>query len=321
MPYCEETMSDRFNFEDTMDVLTDVLNALELKGWLSSRTEMTTSWRFAFAESSDMIFHILQCGRGYLSVEGEAESRRVEDGDVLLFPHGHAHIIYDHSASPLTQAVCLNYEAYREHRLFPFESEEPKMVLLCGAFHLEQPNASPLLHCLPRVIHIPGEQGNMERGFADIVNFIAREAISPKSGSDVMLRRLTEMLFIQVIRLWIDQQAEAEGGWLAALRDQSISMALGLIHQYPERRWKVEELAEAVALSRSVFSVRFTRLVGEPPMKYLTRWRMQKAIRLLKNEITVEKIAEQLGYESQVAFRKAFKREIGMPPARYRKTG
>jgi len=314
-------MSDRFNFEDPMDVLTDVLNALELKGWLSSRTEMTESWRFAFAESSDMIFHILQCGRGYLSVEGEAESRRVEDGDVLLFPHGHAHIIYDHFASPLTQALCLTYEAYREHQVFPSESKEPKMVLLCGAFHLEQPDASPLLHCLPRVIHIPGEQGNMERGFADIVNFVAREANSPKSGSDIMLRRLTEMLFIQVIRLWIDQQAEAERGWVAALRDPSISTALGLIHKYPERRWKVEELASSVSLSRSVFSVRFTRLVGEPPMKYLTRWRMQKAIRLLKNEITVEKIAEQLGYESQVAFRKAFKREIGIPPARYRKTG
>lgn len=314
-------MSDRFKFEDPMDVLTDVLNALELKGWLSSRTEMTTSWRFAFAESSDMIFHILQCGRGYLSVEGESEPRRVEDGDVLLFPHGHAHTIYDHSASPLTQAVCLNYEAYCEHRLFPCESEGPKMVLLCGAFHVEQPDDSPLLRCLPRVIHIPGEQGNMERGFADLVNFIAHEAISPKSGSEVMLRRLTEMLFIQVVRLWIDQQAEAEGGWLAALQDQSISTALSLIHQYPERRWKVEELAEAVALSRSVFSVRFTRLVGEPPMKYLTRWRMHKAIRLLKNEVKVEKIAEQLGYESQVAFRKAFKRETGMPPARYRKTG
>ena len=304
-----------------MDVLTDVLNALELKGWLSSRTEMTESWRFAFAQSSDMIFHILQCGRGYLSVEGEPEPRRIEDGDVLLFPHGHAHTIYDRSASPLTQTVCLTYEESCEHQLFPCESEGPKMVLLCGAFHLEQPDDSPLLRCLPRVIHIPGEQGNMERGFADIVNFIAREAISPQSGRDVMLRRLTEMLFIQVIRFWMDQQAEAEGGWLAALRDPSISTALSLIHQYPERQWKVEELAAAVALSRSVFSVRFTRLVGEPPMKYLTRRRMQKAIRLLKNEITVEKIAEQLGYESQVAFRKAFKREIGMPPARYRKIG
>ena len=159
----------------------------------------------------------------------------------------------------------------------------------------------------------------MERGFADIVNFVAREANSPKSGSDIMLRRLTEMLFIQVIRLWIDQQAE--GGWLVALRDQSISTALSLIHQYPERRWKVEELAEAVALSRSVFSARFTRLVGEPPITYLTRWRMHRATRLLKDNVEIEKIAELLGYESEVAFRKAFKREVGMPPARYRKLG
>ncbi len=304
-----------------MDVLTDVLNAFELKGWLSSRTEMTASWRFEFAASQDMIFHILQYGRGYVRVEGEPEPRRVESGDVLLFPHGHAHSIYDHLASPLTQSVCLNYEEYREHRLFPSKGEKPEMVMLCGAFQLDQPDVSPLLPGLPRVIHIPGEWGSMEQGFSDIVNFIAREAMSSKSGSEVMLRRLTEMLFIQVIRLWIEQQADSEGGWLAALRDQTISTALGLIHQYPERQWKVEELAEEVALSRSVFSTRFTRLVGEPPMKYLTHWRMHKAIRLLKSGIKVEKIAEQLGYESEVAFRKAFRREIGIPPARYRKTG
>lgn len=304
-----------------MDVLTDVLHSLNLKGWLSTRTEMTTSWRFEFAASQDMIFHILTFGGGYLFIEGEREPLRIEDGDVMLFPHGHAHILCDEPASPLTQAVCLNYEAYREHRLFPSEDEGTKMVMLCGAFHFDQLGDSPLLHCLPKVIHIPGERGRMEHGFADIVNFIARESISLKTGSEVMLRRLTEMLFIQVIRLWIDQQADAEGGWLAALRDQSISMALGLIHQFPEQGWKVEELAEAVALSRSVFSARFTHLVGEPPLKYLTRWRMQKALRLLKNEVKVEKIAQQLGYESEAAFRKAFKREIGIPPARYRKHG
>src|SRR5258708_32579614 len=103
----------------------------------------------------------------------------------------------------------------------------------------------------------------MERRFGDIVNFVAREANSPKSGSDVMLRRLTEMLFIQVIRLWIDQQAEAEGGWLAALRDQSISTALGLIHQYPERRWKGEELAEAVDALPHLVARAVTGLVVE----------------------------------------------------------
>jgi AraC-like DNA-binding protein len=108
---------------------------------------------------------------------------------------------------------------------------------------------------------------------------------------------------------------------VAALRDQPISAALGLIHQSPAHKWTVNELAEAVALSRSAFSARFTELVGEPPMTYLTRWRMLRATRLLKNEVSMETIAELLGYESEAAFRKAFKREIGIPPAQYRRLG
>jgi len=178
-----------------------------------------------------------------------------------------------------------------------------------------------LLHSLPKVIHIPAEQGHIAPGFTEIVRLIAREAAAPRLGTEVMLRRLTELLFIQVIRIWVEQQAGASTGWLAALHDQSISTALGLIHHSPERGWKVEELAEAVALSRAVFSARFTRLVGEPPITYLTRWRMHRATRLLKNNVEVDKIAEILGYESEVAFRKAFKREIGMPPAKFRKLG
>lgn len=161
----------------------------------------------------------------------------------------------------------------------------------------------------------------MARGFTDIVSLIARESTLSQPGTQTMLRRLTEMLFIQVIRAWIEQQSQANGGWLAALRDQPIGTALALIHQSPERGWTVEELAEAVALSRSAFSARFTHLVGEPPMKYLTRWRMHIATRLLKNDVNMEEIASQLGYVSEVAFRKAFKREMGMPPARYRQLG
>ena len=136
-----------------------------------------------------------------------------------------------------------------------------------------------------------------------------------------MLNRLAELLFIQVVRLWIEQQAEASVDWVGALRDQPISAALGLIHQSPERKWTVKELAEHVALSRSAFSARFTKLVGEPPLTYLTRWRMLRATRLLKNEVRIETIAELLGYTSEAAFRKAFKREIGIPPAQYRRLG
>jgi transcriptional regulator GlxA family with amidase domain len=153
------------------------------------------------------------------------------------------------------------------------------------------------------------------------MSLIASEAASPQVGSDAALRRLCELLFLQVIRIWIDQQAGASGGWLAALRDQSISTALSLMHQSPDHSWKVEELADAVALSRSAFFSRFTHLVGEPPLKYLTRWRMSRARHLLKQGIAMEQIAEHLGYTSEVAFRKAFKRETGMPPAEYRKLG
>jgi AraC-like DNA-binding protein len=304
-----------------MDVLTDILDALELRGCISSRRALVPPWRYNFAASHDMIFHLLSSGGGYLSIEGEPTPLRIEDGGVLLFPFGHAHSICDELTSPLSHVVQVAYSAQSAYRIFPDAGEGSAMVVLCGAFRLEHPTAFPLLHSLPKVIHIPAQQGLKAVGFTEIVGLIAREAAAPRLGTDVMLRRLTELLFIQIIRIWVEQQVGASRGWLAALHDPPISTALGLIHQSPERAWKVEELAAAVALSRAVFSARFTHLVGEPPIRYLTRWRMHRATRLLKNNIAVEKIAEFLGYESEVAFRKAFKREVGIPPAKYRKVG
>ncbi len=304
-----------------MDVLTDVLTTFELKGWLSSRRELAPPWRYDFAPSKDSMFHVLSFGGAYLQIEGAAAPIRVEDGDVLLFPTGHPHSLYDNPLSPLTRIVHLDYNPQRGHQVVDSEGEGAKLLMLCGAFHFAYPSAFPLLHRLPKLIHISGAQGRLEQGFADIVRLIARESASQRPGAEVVLRRLSELLFIQIIRLWIDQQAEASVGWVAALRDQPISAALGLIHQSPAHKWTVNELAEAVALSRSAFSARFTELVGEPPMTYLTRWRMLRATRLLKNEVSMEIIAELLIYESEAAFRKAFKREIGIPPAQYRKLG
>lgn len=303
-----------------MDVLTDILTALELRGWLSSRTEMTRSWRFEFEASPDITFHILKFGSGYVWVEGEETPIKVGDGDVVVFPHGHGHTIADASTSPLIQKVLLDYRAHGEYQLFPGELNDPEtMVMLCGAFHLDNQNIYPLLNGLPNIIHIPGKDGAMNGIFPEVVNLITQETVQRQTGSEVMLRRLTEMLFIQVIRIWLEQSGPNTGGRLNALCDPSISAALGLIHQQPGRAWKVEELANEVALSRSEFSARFTRLVGEPPLKYLTRWRMQRASKMLKNGIGLGVIAENMGYESEAAFRKAFRREVGLPPALYRK--
>lgn len=304
-----------------MDILTDVLNTFELKGWLSSRRELSAPWRYDFAATKDSVFHIISNGGAYLKVEGDAEAVWLEDGDVLLFPTGCFHSLYDDPDSPLTRLVQLDYKPDRGHHVVYSDAEGPKLLMLCGAFHFEYPSDFPLLHRLPNLIRIPGTQGRLEQGFDDLVRLIARESASQQTGAEVMLNRLTEMLFIQIIRLWIDQQADVSVGWVGALRDQPISTALGLIHQSPARKWTVQELAEAVALSRSAFSARFTELVGEPPMSYLTRWRMLRATQMLKNAVRMETIAEQLGYESEVAFRKAFKREVGVPPAQYRKSG
>ncbi len=304
-----------------MDVLVDVLNTFELKGWLSSRRELAPRWRYDFAASKDSMFHVISNGGAYLQVEGESEPSRVEDGDVLLFPTGHPHSLYDDPLSPLTRLVHLDYNPQRGYQVVNSEGAGSKLLMLCGAFHFEYPRGFPLLRRLPKLIHIPGTQGRMAQSCADIVRLIARESAAQQPGAAVVLNRLTELLFIQVIRLWIDQQAEASVAWAAALHDQPISAALGLLHQAPNHKWTVNELAEAVALSRSAFAARFTELVGEPPLTYLTRWRMLRATRLLKNEVRIETIADLLGYESEVAFRKAFKREMGVPPAQYRRLG
>src|SRR5258705_13830870 len=146
-------------------VLTDVLNALELKGWISKRNELAPPWRYDFAASQDMIFHLLSSGGGYLSVEGDPTPLRVEDWAVLLFPFGHAHSICDELTSPLTQVVHVAYSAQNEFRAFPDTDEGSKMVVLCGAFRLEHPGAFPGLYSLPKVIHIPAEQGHIAPGF------------------------------------------------------------------------------------------------------------------------------------------------------------
>src|SRR5690349_21841892 len=178
-----------------MDVLTDVLNTFELKGWLSSRRELASPWRYDFAASKDTMFHVLSKGGAYLEIEGEPELIRVGDGDVVLFPTGHPHSLYDNPTSHQTRLVHLDYNPQRGIQVVYGEGAEPRPLLLCGAFHFEYPGNFPLLQRLPTLIHIPGVQGKLEEGFADIVRLIARESGSRQAGAEVMLNRLTELLF------------------------------------------------------------------------------------------------------------------------------
>jgi AraC-like DNA-binding protein len=316
-------MPDRPSGSAELDVLTDVLIALQLRAWLYSRTEITSPWRFEFTASPDSSFHIIGSGGGYLLAPDAVQDSAVtpvpvSEGDVIVFPHGDAHAICDAPGSPLTNKVSLEYDAGRAHQIFPFAGDGRTTVMLCGAFRLDRTHRT-MLDSLPRFIHIPAADGGVSPDFADIVALIETESRSGRPGAQSVLRRLTEILFIQVIRAWLDQPQHSRG-WLVALTDPTIGQALSLIHQHPEHRWNVRELADAVALSRSTFSARFTELVGQPPMKYLTHWRMHHASRLLTNGASISGIANHLGYDSEVAFRKAFTREIGTPPGKYRQS-
>ncbi|MFI6594850.1 AraC family transcriptional regulator [Nonomuraea sp. NPDC050536] len=312
-------MSNRPEVAPAVDVLADVLGSLDLRGWLHSRTEIVPPWRFDFMASHDSVFHIIGSGGGYLLAPGShAGPLPISEGDVIVFPYGDAHAICDEPASSAVQEVALDYHASREHQVFPFEGDGSKSVMLCGSFRMEHHRHLSLLQSLPRLIHIPAAQGRLSPDFAGIVDLIAAESRSRRPGAEAVLRRLTEIFFIHIIRAWVERQPPEAGGWLRALEDPSISRALGLIHQAPGRPWNVTELAAAAGLSRSAFSARFTHIVGEPPMKYLTRWRMHRATRLLAGGHTIPIIAGRLGYDSEIAFRKAFKRQIGVPPGRYR---
>lgn len=318
MSGCRAEGSDHPDLERAMDVFTDVLETLHLNSRLCSRTDIPAPWRFHFTASRDAVLHVFNFGGGYLCLEGEPNPLPVADGDVIMLPHGQAHAICDDLTSPLTKSVQLDYHSPEEYQVFPFDGEGPRTVLLCGIMQLENAGDYPLVGFLPQVIQMKGEQGRMGDGIADTLRLLVRESGSTRTGAEAMLRRLTELLFIQVVRAWVESQSQATDGWLFALRDPQIGTALSLIHHSLDRRWTVAALAHAVALSRSAFSSRFTMLVGEPPMQYLTRWRMHTATRLLRNGVEMVNIARQVGYESEAAFRKAFKREVGMAPGKYR---
>lgn len=301
-----------------MDVLTDVLDTVRLRSCLCSRTEIPARWAFAFEQSPDAMFHVMHFGAGWLCVDGQAEPLAIDDGDVVLLPHGHAHIICDQLDAPVVKAMRMSYADHQGYQVFSL-GEQPQSLLLCGVYHIERPDAHPLLALMPPVIHIRGEHKRAADSLAPTLELMARESQTGRPGAETMLRRLADVLFIQIVRIWIEQQPAGTQGWLSALRDPQIGRALSLIHRDPEHPWRVRHLADATAMSRSAFAARFSALVGESPARYLAHWRMRVAADLLRGGSEVGEVARRLGYESEAAFRKAFKRAFDVAPGGFRR--
>lgn len=306
-----------------MDVLSDVVAFMRMGVPRSARVEWPVPWgqRFPSAPGSAGFQVVLQGSCWAIPPEGEPIP--VGTGDVLFFPHGHGYALADSPAGPIAEPDC---DPYAHAELFASASVEgagPVTVTLCGGYQLDSTRAHPLLAGLPAMIHLPARLGhNTELRAA--VELLGREIADPRPGADLVVPALLDTLLLYILRAWFDVSMEhcRGDGWAAALADPAISAALEGIHRDPAHPWTVESLGRRAGLSRAAFSRRFTQLVGQPPLTYLTWWRLGTAARMLRDsDATLSEIAGAVGYGSEFAFANAFKREYGTAPGRYRRLG
>ncbi len=304
------------------DPLGEILHLLRLTGTLYCRSELTAPWGVDMPSFGGcMMFHIVTAGRCWLEVEGD-EPRLLQQGSLALIPHGTGHCVRsspEAESKPLfdipVEQVSDRYEIMR------YGGAGELTQLTCCVVRFDHVASQQLVALLPRVLQIDTWADDESSWLQSTLRFIAREAKELKPGGETVITHLADILIIQAIRSWIDSASEADRGWLAALRDDHIGRALAVIHREPEKDWTVALLAKEVGMSRSDFSARFTGLVGESAMRYLTQWRMQLArAQLQETPDSLAVIADRLGYQSEAAFCRAFKRIFGVSPGSVRHT-
>lgn len=271
-------------------------------------------------------YHVVTQGACWISlVDGEAfEPVRLEEGDIAVMPQGDAHAL---SSAPGMRAEPI-MEAHRrpsDANALPFKlttssGGSSDAHLLCGFFSCDVRPFNPLIESLPRFLRVGRGASNASTGLLDnFIRFATSETNNKRAGSQSVLNRLSELMFVEVIRMHMDQLAENNTGWLAGLRDPLVGRALSLLHARPAHAWTLEELAAEAGASRSALAERFVHLTGYPPIQYLTQWRMQLAAkRLTDSNAKVAVVAGAVGYDSEAAFSRAFKKATGRSPSEWR---
>lgn len=303
-----------------MDALTDILRALRLSGGVYFRCELSAPWGMDIGQTSIAEFHVVARGRCWLKLTGEEKPICLEAGDVVVFPHGHAHVLLDAPESvALPAEAIIGNQKIEHYGPVVYGSGGMLANILCGYFEFDRKIHSPLLDALPSFIHIKGADATELSWLQTTINFICHETRASGHGTEAVVNRLVEVLFIQIMRAYITQSTMPLG-ILGAIADPKTGLALNAMHHKPEYNWTLNELAQQAGMSRTAFSQRFHALAGQTPMHYLTMWRMQKAKNmLLSNNMTMSSIAEQAGYQSEGSFSKAFKKCMGISPGACRR--
>ena len=320
-----EKLTDRLVTVDdgttnTTDILGDLLGSLRFTTIVYGHLELGAPWGLSFPSlpaSASLI--VIARGSAQLEVEQLGETTVLSAGDVALLPSGGAHVLRDGKGSPLH--VLGTSQCQRATAINPIHlgGKGARTTLVAGAFRYGSGHRIPLFETLPPVIHIAASDGRASPWLSSTVQLLIAESAARSPGGTVVVSRLVDVLFVQALRTFIMSGTCKESG-LRALGDLQIGKALQLVHERPAEPWTVEGLARVVGLSRSAFAARFTELVGESPLGYVSRWRMTKAAELLReSDLSMLDVAERAGYSSEAAFNRAFKRHEGTAPARYRR--
>ena len=311
-----------------MDPLSDVLRAVKLNGAYFYHVKAAPPWSILSEAARELVprilpdaehlisYHILLSGTAWAGLEGEGQVR-MQPGDVVVFPHGDATLMSSAEGGWLDrQRIGSRPKRYPETVLMGPDTDRDT-AFVCGFMGCDARPFNPLIAALPKVIHLRGIAAGWLAQFPEQV---VAESRLGRVGSETMLTRMAELMFVEVVRRHVEEMPAQKSGWLAGLLDPVVGAALSRLHERPDHPWTLAELARTIASSRTVLSERFARIVGISPMLYLTRWRLQLAAeQLRRGSAKIAAIGAQVGYDSEAAFSRAFKRETGQSPAAWRR--
>jgi AraC-like DNA-binding protein len=315
-----------------VDVLSEVLKTVHLRGALFFNACFSAPWNISSPSSACVapvlapgaehliIYHLLTEGRAYAKTD-DGDQVTVNSGEIVIFPHGDQHTLRNGARCKALDASKALPEILAQNlKEMSFGGGGEVTKFICGYMACDRITSQPLLKCLPPVLKIGIRDDAAGEWLEATIRFTVQQALTANTGSAIILAKLSEVLFLEAIRRYVATLPQEQTGWLAGARDPVVGHCLSLLHTQSSHHWTIAELAKQVALSRSALAERFTFYLGEPPIAYLTRWRLQLAARTLESTSrSVLQIASEVGYESEAAFNRAFKRLYGAPPAQYRR--
>ena len=302
----------------TIDVLADVLSVGQVSNQLVCYSEFPEFTGIYFDDPNMASFHIVRRGSVWARHNKGTDPILLEEGDIVFYSNNPWHAISRHLENPVKHISVMkdtlgNISA--EHG----PVREDSTCMFCGAYELVGDMKHPFFSQLPPVIHIPAEQTKNDKNLRDLLPLLIREGSNDEVGSSIVLSKLMDALLIYIIRIWVRSTSEKNTGWLVALKDPKIGEAISLMHRSPKEKWTIDRLAKEVSMSRASFAKKFTESTGESPGIYLTRWRMDLSVKLLReSNLPLMDIANAVGYESDTAYSRVFKKQRGESPGEYR---